>query len=156
MDSVLINSTGSSRPSGPDHRPLWRAIRPIAAAFVLMGVADILLAFYPARFGDVAWRFVGFSSVIRGLPLVTLGAVGGLVASLVIERGAKAWGVLNLLLAVGVLACLALFLAAISGTMAAVPQESKLEVTKAIWRTALLGTLYVAIHLRAAGAGLRP
>ena len=68
---------GQNRPSHEPSRidPLlgWGAVRTLAILFVLAGLIDIAIAFYPPRFGEKAWLFGVLGGVIAGLPVLSLG-----------------------------------------------------------------------------------
>jgi len=73
--------TGKWRKSGSE----WAVIGAIAAAFTIMSLVDIGLAFYPLSPGSREWEFATATTVINNFPLGVVGI--GLLAVAGIGRG---------------------------------------------------------------------
>src|SRR5690349_13726579 len=62
----------------------WSVLSWVGIAFVVMGLTDIALGWYPASFGNAEWEFGAISAALNGFALPTLGlylALGSAVAS---------------------------------------------------------------------------
>ena len=62
----------------------WRLIGWLGLVLILMGGADILLAWYPAAFGRPEWEFGAITATLNNLALPVIGAfflLGALVAN---------------------------------------------------------------------------
>lgn len=69
---VLVQETGRPRLAGsPDFG--WYLIGWIGAVFTAVGALDLLLTWYPPRFGNAEWEFGTVSASLDGLPVLTLG-----------------------------------------------------------------------------------
>ena len=146
---------GQNRPSHEPSRidPMlgWGAIRTLAVLFTLAGLVDIAIAFYPPRFSDKAWLFGVLGGVIGGLPVLSLGLAGGLVAAISLKASTptKVLGVLNGLLALVILVGLVLFLGALTEVRRSAPVELLPTITKNTIRTTVSGVLFLALHATA-------
>lgn len=153
---------GQNRPAHEPSRidPIlgWSAIRTLAILFVLAGLVDIAVAFYPPRFSEKAWLFGVLGGVLGGLPVLSLGLAGGLIAaiSLKAQKTTKVLGLLNLLLAVLILIALVLFLGAIGEVRRNAAVELLPTITKNTVRTVFSGLLFLALHATAFWVSRRP
>lgn len=142
--------------ASPDHDKAWAVLSTLGIFLVLVGLVDIALALLAPEPGDPAWRFSVAALLIGGLPLPSLGVVAGLVAAL--ARGARAasraWGVVCLLFALLILlALIALFLA-LPEVQAVTPVEGAADLSRTVTRTALVGGVFLLLHLYAGARGL--
>jgi uncharacterized membrane protein len=153
---------GQNRPRDEPSRvdPLlgWSAVRTLAILFVLAGLTDIAIAFYPPNFSEKAWRFGVLSGVIGGLPVLSLGLTGGLVAaiSLKAQRTTKVLGLANGVLALLILVGLVLFLGALGEVRRSAAVELLPTITRNTVRTAFAGTMYFVLHATAFWVSRRP
>lgn len=69
-----------------DHLPLtqhvesrrehvWPVLDWVGLAFLLMGLVDLALAWFPLGFGNPEWEFGTISATLNGMPLLTIGVV---------------------------------------------------------------------------------
>jgi hypothetical protein len=65
----------------------WRALAWVGTAFVIMGLTDIALGWYPASFGNAEWEFGAISASLNGFALPTLGLYLILGSTVALERG---------------------------------------------------------------------
>ena len=153
---------GQNRPAHEASRvdPIlgWGAVRTLALLFVLAGLIDIVIAFYPPRFTEKAWLFGVLGGVIGGLPVLSLGLTGSLVAALSLraERLTKVLGIVNAIIALLVLVALVLYLGAIGEVKRNAALELMSSINRNIVRTTLVGILYVILHATAFWVSRRP
>lgn len=83
-------------------RDAWTLIGWIGLAFVLMGIADISLGFYPLAFGNVEWEFGVISGTLNGFAIPTMGAYLMLSSAVARNRPNVVRGVAVAMLAVAV------------------------------------------------------
>lgn len=135
----------------------WGAVRMLAAAFILIGLADISIAFYQPRFDDKSWVFGVLASVIGGLPILSLGLTGGLVAAITLRS--RSWtlvlGTLNAVLAVLIVFGLVMFGGAIEEARRNSPVAMHTGIDRSVLRTFMLGALFLLLHVIATVAALR-
>lgn len=123
----------------------WYLLGGIGLVFAVVSLADLALAWYPLRMGDGEWEFGTVTTVLNGMPLLTMGL--GLAFGAAVARGKMATlrmiAVVFGLLAVVLLGCLAMYAGNISTALAAVPDpEIHLGLQKAIVKTVAQGVLY--------------
>ena len=153
---------GQSRPRDEPSRvdPLlgWSAVRTLAILFVLAGLTDIAIAFYPPRFSEKAWLFGVLGAVISGLPVLSLGLTGGLVAAISLKapRTTKFLGLANGLLALLLVVGLVLYFGALGEVRRSAAVEILPTITRNTVRTMLAGTLYLVLHATAFWVSRRP
>ena len=143
---ILIKTDQKNRaPLDPSPDTGWYLLGGIGLVFAIVSLADLVLAFYPFAIGDAEWEFGTVTTVMDGLPLLTIGL--GLALGAMVARGRLA-GVRILSLVFGligvVLALLTIRYAShISAALGAVIEPSiKLGLKKAITKTLAQGTLY--------------
>jgi hypothetical protein len=135
----------------------WGAVRLLCFLFLIIGIADISLAFYPPHFDDKGWLFGVLGGAIGGLPVLSLGLCGGAIAGLTLK--ARGWtilmGVLNGLLALLIIAALVLFASVLEEARRSAPVALQLGISRTILRTFLLGGLFTLLHGTAMVVSLR-
>ena len=136
----------------------WGAVRTLALLFVLAGLIDIVIAFYPPRFSEKAWLFGVLGGVIGGLPVLSLGLTGSLVAAISMraEVLTRVLSILNAVLALLVLVALILYLGAIGEVKRNAALELMESINRNVVRTTLVGLLYFLLHATAFWVGRRP
>ena len=86
----ILTPTPSARAERPSHAvdtaslQGWRLVGWLGLALIIMGGADILLAWYPPAFGRPEWEFGAITATLNGLALPVLGAfllLGALIAN---------------------------------------------------------------------------
>lgn len=143
---ILIKTDQKNRASlDPSPDTGWYLLGGIGLVFAIVSLADLVLAFYPLAVGDAEWEFGTITTVMDGLPLLTIGL--GLALGAMVARGR--WAGVKILSVVFALFGLVLVLLTvryaghISQAMGAVAEPSiKLGLRKAIAKTLTQGTLY--------------
>lgn len=143
---ILIKTDQKNRaPLDPSPDTGWYLLGGIGLVFAIVSLADLILAFYPLAVGDAEWEFGTITTVMDGLPLLTIGL--GLILGAMVARGRFAGvRILSVVFAlIGlVLALLTLRYAGhISEALGAVTEPSiRIGLRKAITKTLAQGTLY--------------
>jgi len=157
-----LSSSGervASRSDSAQTRSAWTLLGVLGAAFVLMGIADILLALYPPSLGNPEWRFRVISSILNGLAIPTMG--GYLLLSALLARGkvsaARAMSMLALLAAFLLVILALLYLRVIPLALRSAGENYVLAlgVKKAIVKGGILLVAYVALFVFGGIRGLR-
>jgi hypothetical protein len=150
----------ASRPRRPlvgGSRSAWVWVGWLACAFAVVGVGDLLLAWYPLRFGVPEWEFATIAQSFAGLPVVALGLVGLLGAGLGLDRR---WlvlvsAVLLGLAGVGILLGTLLFLTDVPLALQTSDGIARVGIEKAVAKTLLLGSVFGLVFIAAAVAAVR-
>jgi len=136
----------------------WAAVWWVGVLLTVVSLSDVVLAFYPTRWGTTEWEFGTAASTFASLPLVSIGLAALLGAALARGRRGAVIGVVTLLLvlAVGTLAMLIIFATDIPLALRSVaPGDVKLGLEKAIVKTVFLGVVFPFAYLVAAISGIR-
>lgn len=125
--------------------------------FLVIGVADIALVWYPLRPGNPSWEFGAVDLSFSSLPILTIG-VGAMLASALGAgdlRRAAVFGVMSLLL--GLLCALGylVFLSDVPLALRNSPAEVLVGVKKAIFRNTLFGVTFATAYITVGIATLR-
>ncbi len=126
----------------------WGAVRTLSVLFILAGLVDIAIAFYQPRFSDKGWLFGIMGGVIGGLPVLSLGLSGALVAAISLKapRATPVLGFVNALLALLILVGLVLYLGAVSEVRRNAAADLLPTITRNTVRTVVAGTLFFLLH----------
>jgi hypothetical protein len=65
---------------------VWPVLDWVGLAFLLMGLVDLALAWFPLGFGNPEWEFGTISATLNGLPLLTIGLVSLVVSGAMLGR----------------------------------------------------------------------
>ncbi len=143
---ILLKSDDKNRSTldpAPDRG--WYLLGGIGLVFAVVSLSDLVLAWYPLRLGDGEWEFGTVTTVLNGMPLLTMGlalAFGAAVARgkmVMLRLFALLFGVL----AVVLVGCLTLYARNVPIALAAVTDpEIHLGLQKAIIKTVAEGVLY--------------
>ncbi len=143
---ILVKTDDKNRASlDPSPETGWYLLGGIGLVFAVVSAADLVLAWYPLRFGDAEWAFGTVTAVFGGLPLLAMGL--GLSFCAAVARGklgtlrtlSVVLGLTGLLL----LACLILYATTIPAAMASETDPLlKAGLYKAILKSIAQGVLY--------------
>lgn len=154
---ILVKSDDKNR-AGLDPSPDtgWYLLGGIGLVFAVVAAADLVLAWYPLRFGDAEWEFGTVTTVFSGLPLMTMGL--GLSFGAAVARGnilrLKMLSVVLGLIGVLLLGALVLYLTTVPTALATkMDPLIKTGLSKAILKTSLEGVLYPLCYLWVATLG---
>lgn len=135
----------------------WRWIGWFGVTMSIAGLGDLVLAWYPAAFGDPGWEFTTVTQSFAGLPLVALGMFALLASGM--ARGVRwltvAVAVLMGVLGIGIVAALALFLTDVPIGLQVSTGGARTGILKATAKTVGLGVMFGFAFLWAAGSALR-
>lgn len=154
---ILVKSDDKNR-AGLDPSPDtgWYLLGGIGLVFAVVAAADLVLAWYPLKFGDAEWEFGTVTTVFGGLPLMTMGL--GLSFGAAVARGntlrLKALAIVLGLIGVLLLGALVLYLTTVPTALATkMDPLIKTGLNKAILKTSLEGVLYPLCYLWVATLG---
>lgn len=154
---ILVKSDDKNR-AGLDPSPDtgWYLLGGIGLVFAVVAAADLVLAWYPLKFGDAEWEFGTVTTVFGGLPLMTMGL--GLSFGAAVARGnilrLKMLSVVLGLIGVLLLGALVLYLTTVPTALATkMDPLIKTGLSKAILKTSLEGVLYPLCYLWVATLG---
>ncbi len=143
---ILIKTDEKNRHAlDPSPATGWYLLGGIGLVFAVVALADLILVWYPARFGDQEWEFGTITTVLDGLPLFSMGLMLSFGAA--VAKGnlrlLRIWSVVLGLVGVVLLAILLLYLRSIPLALATVTEPVlKVGLQKAILKTVLQGVLY--------------
>jgi hypothetical protein len=137
----------------------WPTMAWVGGAFVIMGLTDIALGWYPASFGNAEWEFGAISATLNGFALPTLGLYLMLAGAIAAQRTLLA----RILSGLFVLLCLAIgilgviYLTVIPLALASVAANELLTagMRKAVIKAAMLFAAYLVLFAAAAFRGWR-
>ena len=129
----------ASRVVGEDRA--WDALGWIGMAFIVIGMVDLVLAWYPPALGSPEWEFGTIGASLNGLPLPALGVALNLSAG--IARGSR-W---QMRAAAGVAVMLALLLLVFAFIYATVIPVALGDATNGVVRTGLMKSVAKALVL---------
>jgi hypothetical protein len=145
---ILIKTDDKNR-SALDPSPAtgWYLLGGIGLVFAVVALADLVLVWYPLRFGDPEWEFGTATSVFGGLPLLTMGLMLALGAA--VARGnlrlLQIWSVVLAVMGLVLVGVLLMYSRSVPVALEVVTDPIlKVGVQKAILKTALQGVLYPA------------
>jgi hypothetical protein len=166
MPVIIPQESGRSatveRPStylSSAHLGAWRILGWVGVAYVVMSAIDILMGWYPLRFGSPEWEFGTISATMGALSLPTLGLFLILSSAISRERAgvARIVGIVMALLAVLLLGLAILYFTTVPLALKAVaPNEvASLGMKKAIIKWLILFVGYEALYIIGALKGIR-
>lgn len=97
-------------------------IAPVGVAFLLVGLTDIALSWYPMRFGTPEWEFGTIGTTLNNMPLPTLGLLILAAWAVVTERKApvKVFGVLMMVVGVVLVGLVVVYLLTLPPALTAI------------------------------------
>lgn len=148
MQQVVLGSSSDGPGTvSPDEQTAWAMMFLIGLGLTVIGGVDVGLLFFPARWSSLDWEFGTVGAFIDGLPLVTMGFGAMVVAST--GRGWLKWRAVlaaaALLMAIVVLAMVVIFVLDGPAAFRAVSPEMKPTLKKAVFKTGIMGAVYVWI-----------
>ena len=138
----------------PPFAEAWRVVGWLGVAFFAMGIIDILIGWYPVRFGSAEWEFGTIASTVGSLSIPTLGLYLVLCSAISRKRAGEARMVGVVMTAMGVvlLGLAILYLTRIPLALRAVASNdmASLNMKKSIMKWLVLFVGYEALYLRGA------
>ena len=151
VGKIVVGGTPRSAPPRMDPRPAWRALAWFALAFVFAALVDVSLAFYSSDMEQPVQRFAALAGASGSLPLLTIGALGCLMAAL--GAGSKRLilfgSVVSAVLCLAVLVHAVRFFLATSDAFAAAPPAGHPALNQALIR----GWVFYGVFGLALGVG---
>ena len=129
----------------------WVILRAAGLLFLVVGLADVAIAWHPFGFGQPEWEFATVTTSLNGLPAPTIG-LALIAASAVVFRQvalAKTLAVVFSLLALLVVAGSVLYATNIPIALQSVPAESiaRIGLKKAMLKTAIQVVVYTCFFV---------
>jgi hypothetical protein len=158
--NILMRERGGAprAPGTASEWVLWRVFGWLGLAFLLVGAADLVLAWVPEAFGRPDWEFGTVVTTLQNIPVPAMGLALVMVWAVVEERlvvvrvAAVAFG----LSALVILALAVLFATNVPIAMSSVTDPmAKLGLKKATARVAVQVVVYGAVFVVLAVAGWR-
>lgn len=135
----------------------WRPLGWFGLLFLIIGIADMALVWYPLRLGNPSWEFGAIDLSFSTLPLLTIGLGAALAAAL--ARGkrktAAALAGFALLLALVCIGGYLVFLSDVPLALRNSPAELLQGVRKAIFRNTIFAVSFTTAYLGVGIAVLR-
>jgi hypothetical protein len=122
-------------------RAIWAWV---GLAFLIVGGTDLLLTWFPLKFGNQAWEFGSTTSALNGLPVPVLGLAAMLWAA---GEGRRRW-LAGLALAaatlmlLGILVALVLWATGIPLALRSVPGQLGVGLKRALVKTSIQAVVY--------------
>ena len=137
----------------------WRVIGWLGAAFFAMSMIDVVLGWYPVRFGSPEWEFGTISATVSALAIPALGLYLVLCSAIARERAniAKAAGIVMIMLAVFLLGLAFFYLTTLPLALRAVRTNdmASLNMKKAVLKWLILFVGYESLFVFGALKGIR-
>lgn len=137
----------------------WRILGWLGAAFLVMSMLDVVLGWYPLRFGTPEWEFGTISGTVAALSIPTLGLYLMLCSAISRERTgvAKAVGIAMIVMAVFLVGLAILYLTTVPLALKSVRTNDMASLTlkKAILKWLILFVGYEALYIAGGLKGLR-
>lgn len=133
----------------PDSGHAWKIAGLTGATLAVIGWMDVLLLWYPARFGTPEWEFATTSATIDALPLATLSLVVLSVATLARARrpwAPRALAVLFWLVALAVAAVAVLFALTLAPAARAIPDAMRTALKVGSAKTLICSAAYFSLY----------
>jgi hypothetical protein len=149
---------GTSRKSTLAPDVGWSLLSWVGATFLTIGLFDLALGWYPARFGNPEWEFGTIARTLDNLPITVLGLALALAGA--VARGGT-WAIRGMAAAALVLA--ALLLTALAVYALDVPLAfrvvtdplARMGLKRAVAKSLLQGTLYPTVLAAIGITGIR-
>jgi hypothetical protein len=124
----------------------WSILFGAGIALSIIGFADVLLLWYPLRFGSLDWEFATLTGTFDALPLATIGMVMLGVGAVALKRSRTSLvlSLFYLVLCVALAAAAGLFVLAVLAGMNAVDPSVELQFRRAVMKTSVLSFSYVS------------
>lgn len=135
----------------------WRPLGWFGLLFLIVGMADMVLVWYPLRMGNPSWEFGAIDLSFSTLPLLTIGLAAALASALARSRRKTAGSLAILTFLLG-LVCIGGYLVFLSDVPLALrnsPPELLQGVKKAIFRNTVFGVTFSTAYLAVGIAVLR-
>lgn len=155
-DPRIVVGHGTERPASRwvvESTAVWKMIAPVGVAFLLVGLADIALSWYPVRFGTPEWEFGTIGTTLNNMPLPTLGLMilAGWAAVTERRTPVKVFGVLMMVVGLVLAGLVVLYLLTLPPAWGAVTavEDPTLQVAakKGIAKSLVQAVAYPAIYL---------
>ncbi len=155
-DDRIVVGAGVERSSSRwivESTAVWKMIAPVGVAFMLVGLVDIALSWFPMRFGTPEWEFGTIGTTLNNLPLPTLGLMilAGWAAVTERRTPVRVFGVLMVVVGLVLAGLVVLYLLTLPPAWGAVTavEDTTLQVAakKGIAKSLVQVVAYPAVYL---------
>lgn len=147
---ILVAERKRGRAAEPSVRPApWPFIMGSGLVLAFIGWVDVLLLWYPTRFGDAEWEFGTASATFDALPLATIGLIA-LAVAVRISGGAgarRAVAGLAILAVIGFMAAYLLFALSFLQGLGNVPAEANWILVRAGAKATIFAFAYSGLYI---------
>ena len=157
-DAVLGLKTDSPPRGGAPADPRaggfgWRTLWWFGLLFLIIGLADMALVWYPMRPGNPAWEFGAIDLSFSTLPVLTIGFASLLAATTALARIRLAYvlAIAGILMGLMCLGAYVIFLTDVPVALRGAPPEVVVGIKKALARNTVFAGGFGATYL---GAGI--
>ena len=135
----------------------WKPVGWFGLLFLIIGVADMALVWYPLRPGNPSWEFGAIDLSFSTLPLLTIGLGASLAAAIGRGRARMAmfYAILSVLMGLVCLGGYLIFLSDVPLALRNSPPEVLTGVKKAIFRNTVFGVAFTSAFIGTGVAVLR-
>jgi hypothetical protein len=126
----------------------WLILFVLGAALAVVAWTDLVLLWFPLRFGSPEWEFGTISAHFDGMPLATIGLLALTIGAM--GRGwrltTRVLAIVLLVLAVAFVAVFAIFLLDVPLALRGVAAELRPAIVKAVVKASVYALTYVALY----------
>lgn len=137
----------------------WRVLGWVGVAFFALSLIDVVLGWYPVRFGSPEWEFGTISATVAAMGIPTLGLYLVLASAIARERPAiaKAVGIVMIVMGVSLLVLAFFYLTTLPLALKAVRTNdmASLNMKKAVLKWLILFVGYESLFVLGALKGIR-
>jgi hypothetical protein len=132
-----------------DNASGWKYLFLVGAGITIVGLIDLSLLFFPARFANLDWEFGTISGLFDAMPLMTLGI--GLMSAAAVANGwtgtRRLVVVLALVMTVVVALLGTIFALDVPAVLKAVEPGMRPSIKRASLKTGLMSLTYFVLYL---------
>ncbi|MFN2317128.1 MAG: hypothetical protein ABR602_10630 [Gemmatimonadales bacterium] len=162
-DRIVVGQGSERAPSRliVESPAVWKMIAPVGVAFLLVGLTDIALSWYPMRFGTPEWEFGTIGTTLNNLPLPTLGLLilAGWAAVTERRTPVKVFGVLMMVVGVVLAGLVVIYLLTVPPAWNAANSldnaSAMMVAKKGIAKSLVQAVVYPAVYLWAGYRAMR-
>lgn len=149
---------GRTRKAPPTPDVGWSLLSWVGLVFLVIGLLDLSLGWYPARFGNPEWEFGTIARTFDSLPITVLGLALTLAGSAArgIGWAIRATALVAVLLAVALLAALVVYALDVPLALRVVTDPlARMGLKRAVAKALVQGTLYPTVLAAVGITGIR-
>jgi hypothetical protein len=146
---IIASDKGTIGESMHSTDQAWRGLAWFGLMLGIVGLSDVALVFYPARWGDPGWEFAAIGMALSTFPLLIVGIAAMLAAA--VARGkrttARIVAATSIALALLILGGFGIFQSTIPVALRVAPPELMPGIQKSIVRTAIMSLAFSTMFI---------